>query len=254
MHDNSEQIVSYLSQYKEETPFWIENYTEGKNVSFIDIMSSRIGYYPGSGYDGMLMEIGNRSHTIHSFLYVDYLLTKHDLIEHLEKPNSVYGYHSIGRIEWKEEDILPNGPQVMNLSKCPRMNPLAFQPEKPYCFTEILERDSDKDDYWGSKRFAITFLCADAIAAYHQLFFGEYKKAPWLVLLQDHAFGCNYDKFGRGGLLDEIIKNSHIKPEYVLCADNTHIWDGYAKVEGIPSISGGMHQNSRSLYKADEIL
>ena len=160
----------------------------------------------------------------------------------------------IGRIEWKEEDILPNGPQVMNLSKCPRMNPLAFKPEKPYCFTEILERDSDKDDYWGSKRFAITFLCADGIAAYHQLFFGEYKKAPWLVLLQDHAFGCNYDKFGRGGLLDEIIKNSHIKPEYVLCADNTHIWDGYAKVEGIPSISGGMYQNSRSLYKADEIL
>ena len=129
MHDNKEQLVSYLSQYKDEVPFWLENYTEGNNVSFSDIMSSRIGYYPGSGYDGMLMEIGNRSQTVHSFLYVDYLLTKHDLIEHLEKPNSVYGYHSIGRIEWKEEDILPNGPQVMNLSKCPHMNPSAFQPE-----------------------------------------------------------------------------------------------------------------------------
>ena len=254
MHDNSEQLVSYLSQYKEEAPFWLENYTEGKDVSFLDIMSSRIGYYPGSGYDGMLIEICNRSQTIHSFLYVDYLLAKQDLIKHLAKPDSISGYHSIGRIEWQEKDIIPNGQHDINLSKCPHKNTLIFRPEKPYCFTEILERDSDKDDYWGSRRFAITFLCADAIATYHQLFFGEYKKAPWLVLLQDHAFGCNYDKFGRGGLLDEIIKNSHIKPEYVLCADDTLIWDGYAKVEGIPSISGGMHYNSRSLYKADEIL
>ena len=254
MLDNRKQLISYLSQYKEGTPLWLENYAEGSNVRFSDIMNSRIGYYPGSGYDGMLMEIGNRSQTIHSFLYVDYLLAKHDLIAHLAKPNSISGYHSIGRIEWQEKDIAPNAPHVVHLDKYPRSNPMTFRPERPYCFTEILERDSDKDNCWGAKRFAITFLCADGIATYLQLFCREYKKAPWLVLLQDHAFGCNYDNFGKGGLLDEIIRNSAIKPEYVLCGDNTHIWDGYTKIKDVPSISGGMHHNSRSLYKIDEIL
>lgn len=71
MIDNRGQFVSYLSQYDEEMPLWLETYKDGNKVSFSDIMSSRIGYYPGSEYDGMLMEIGNRSQTIHSFIYVD---------------------------------------------------------------------------------------------------------------------------------------------------------------------------------------
>lgn len=251
MTDNKAQFISYLSQYKEDMPLWLENYTDGSKVNFSDIMSSRIGYYPGSGYDGMLMEIGNKSQAIHSFLYVDYCLAKIDLIEHLAQPNSISGYHSIGRIEWQEKDIAPNAPHVMYLKRRPCSNLMAFCREQPYCFTEILERDSDKDDHWGAKRFAVTFLCEDGIATYLQLFCGEYKKAPWLVLLQDHGFGGNYDKFGfgRGGILDEIITNSKVKPEYVLCGDNTHIWDGYARIEGVPSIVGGMNHNSRTLHK-----
>lgn len=254
MIDNRGQFISYLSQYDEEMPLWLETYKDGNKVSFSDIMSSRIGYYPGSEYDWMLMEIGNRSQTIHSFIYVDYLLAKHDLIGHLEKPNSISGYHSIGRIEWQEKDMVPNGPHIMTFNINPRSNPMLFCPEQPYCFTEIMERDSDRDDAWGAKRFAITFICADGIATYYQLFCGEYKKEPWMFLLQDHGFGCNYDKFGKGGILDEIIKRSGIKPQYVLCGDNTYIWDGYTKIEGVPSILGGMHHNSRSLYIMDDVL
>lgn len=249
MIDNKAQLVSYLAQYKEEMPLWLKNYTGGNKVDFKDVMSSQIGYYPGSEYDGTLIEIGNRSHSIHSFLHVDYLLAKSDLIEHLSKPNSIYGYHSIGRIEWQEKDLVPNGQHVMQLNRLRGRNPVAFKPEQPYCFTEILERDDNRDDSWGAKRFAITFLCADGIATYLQLFCGEYKRAPWLVLLQDHGFGCNYDKFGKGGILDEIIEKSGIKSQFVLCADNTRIWDGYTKIDEVPPISGGMHRDSRFLYR-----
>lgn len=252
MLDHKINIISYLSQYKEEMPPWLKNYTDGSKVDFCDIMSSRIGYYPGSEYDGSLIEIGNSSHTIHSFLYVDYLLAKDDLIEHLEKPNSIHGYHRIGRIEWQEKDLIPNGPHSMHLNRLQGRDPMAFDPERPYCFTEILERDDNRDDYWGSERFAITFLCADGIASYLQLFCGEYKIAPWLVLLQDHGFGCNYDKFGKGGILDEIIEKTGVKSQYVLCADNTHIWDGYTKIEDIPPVSGGMHRHFRFLYRLSD--
>lgn len=45
-------INSYLSQYREEMPKWLENYSEKTPLSFSEIMSGRIGYYPGSGFDG----------------------------------------------------------------------------------------------------------------------------------------------------------------------------------------------------------
>ena len=169
-----------------------------------------------------------------------------------KKPNSIRGYHRIDRIEWQEKELIPNGPYSMHLNRLQGCDPMAFEPERPYCFTEILERDDNRDDCWGSEHFAITFLCADGIATYLQLFCGEYKKAPWLVLLQDHGFGCNYDKFGKGSILDEIIEKTGVKSQYVLCANNTHIWDGYTKIEDIPPVSGGMTRHLIFLYKLSD--
>lgn len=177
-------ISSYLSQFEEEIPIWLEEYKEGKTVSFSDIMAGRVAYYPGSGYDGTLIKVVNSSHAVHSYLYVDYGIGKEEMIKHLAKRNSIYGYHSIGRIEWSEKDILPNGQYPLNVNKEPRTpytGPLKSD-EKPYCFTEILERDPDKDEVFGAKRFSITFLFKDGIDTYYQLFCTEYKKA--------HGFSC----------------------------------------------------------------
>ena len=79
----------------------------------------------------------------------------------------------------------------------------------------------------------------------------QFVKAPWLFLLQDHGFGCNYDRFGKDGYLDAIIRESNIRPDYVICATNTHICDGYSRVEGTKETSGGMHNHERFLYKWD---
>jgi hypothetical protein len=76
----------------------------------------------------------------------------------------------------------------------------------------------------------------------------EYKKAPWIFLLQDHGFGGNYDKFGKGGLLDAIIKRNGIRPQFVICASNTRIWDGYEAHTELPPINDGM-RNPRMLYR-----
>ena len=119
--------------------------------------------------------------------------------------------------------------------------------EKPYCFTLIMERDEGQDDSRGAIHFAITFLLADCIATYYQLFVREYGKAPWIFLLQDHGLGCNYDCFGRGGILDSIIAKSGICPTFVLCGDNTRIWKGYNKVKGVLPICDGIHHR-RDLF------
>ena len=181
---------------------------------------------------------------------MDYGLGKEELIQHPSEPNSIYGYHSIGRIEWSEKDLMPNGQYPLNVSKAPRTpfrKPFKSD-EQPYCFTEIMERNPDKDEDFGARRFAVTFLFADGIATYYQVFCMEYKKAPWIFLLQDHGFGGNYDKFGKGGLLDAIIKRNGIRPQFVICASNTRIWDGYEAHAELPPINDGKH-NPRMLYR-----
>ncbi len=252
-HKQEVNVSTYLSHYKEEIPNWLQDYNAGSDVRFSDIMSGRVGYYPGSGYDGTLMKVANKSHTVHSFLYVDCGISKKDLTEHLADPYNILGYHRIGRIEWSEKDLMPNGQYPLNVNKRPLHNqdPNWFvdPKEKPYCFTDIMERDSHKDDTWGAERFAITFLFADGIATYYQLFCMEYKKAPWIMLLQDYAFGGNYDRFGKGGILDAIIAQNDIRPDFVLCADNTRIWDGYTKVNNVCPEFLGLLGSPRFLYE-----
>ena len=241
----------YLSNYREEEPAWIGKYLRGEQLTFKDIMSSRVAYYPGSGYDGTLLKEGNMSHSVHSFLYVDYGISRKELEHHLAQKNSIRGYHPIGRIEWEESDLLPNGQYPMNINKKPMFfEPKAFVDpnEKPYCFSLIMERDKDQDDSRGAEHFVITFLFADGIATYYQLFVKEYSKAPWIFLLQDHGLGGNYDRFGKGGLLDSIIVESSICPVFVICGDNTRIWKGYRRVKGVASVYGGMHHNRRDLF------
>ena len=136
---------------------------------------------------------------------MDYLITREELEREIP---GIKGYHSIGRVEYTERDMMPVG-QYPLINK-PRCEPTRFGDKhaKPYCFMEIMERDADRGNEWGAKRFAITFLYADGIMTYYQLFVREYCRAPWLFLLQDHGLGGNYDRFGKGGLLDAIISAS----------------------------------------------
>lgn len=247
-------IAKYLLRYKEELPQWLKEYWQGKEFSFSNIISGRVGYYPGSGFDGTLVKVGNMSHSVHSFLYVDYGIEKETMINHLSKPNSIRGYHSIGRIEWSERDIMPNRQYPFDIihykgQQIAQTAPVHYT-ETPYCFTEIMERDANRDDRWGAKRFALTLLCADGISTYYQLFCKEHCKAPWIFLLQDHGFGLNYDKFGKGGILDTIIKESEIRPTFVLCDKPTNVWDNYHLIPNLNPISRPFIKDKRSLYIA----
>lgn len=248
-------IITYLKDYREEEPEWIAKYLRGEEITFKDIMSSRIGYYPGSEFDGDLMKVGNKSHSVHSFLYVDYMLKRKELEDHLAEEGSIRGYHPVGQIEWQESDLMPNGQYPIDFDIRPKHaidgNPNTFVDpnEKPYCFSVIMERDEDQDKTRGAKHFVVTFLFADGIATYYQLFVKEYAKAPWLFLLQDHGFGGNYDEFGRGGILDEIIQKNHCYPQFVICATNTRMWRGYDQVPDVAPVYGGMHNHERHLFQ-----
>lgn len=235
-------------------PQWLKDYKPGDRVSFGDFMSSRIGYYPGSGDDGCLIKTCNMAHCVHCFIQVDYGIAEDMLKREAEEFNAFNGYRAIGRVDWSERDLAPHGQYAPNFRFTEpetRRAVEGFGRDKnvePYCFMEVYERNSDKGEDWGAERFAVTFLFADGIATYYQLFCREYRRAPWIFLLQDHGFGGNYAGFGRESLMERAMKANGCWPENVLCADNTGIWDGYGKVDSAPVI-GGMHANRRFLYK-----
>jgi hypothetical protein len=148
---------------------------------------------------------------------------------------------------------MPNGQYPLDINIRPlygEPNRFVRKGETPYCFSVVMERNEDKDDTWGAKHFVVTFLFADGIATYYQLFVKEYSKTPWLFLLQDHGWGGDYDKFGARGLLDRIIQRNHCFPTFVLCAGNTRIWRRYDKIEEVSPLEYG----NRYLYKIEAFL
>ena len=119
---------------------------------------------------------------------------------------------------------------------------------KPFCIMEIYERNKEKGDSWGAERLALTYLFADGITAYYELFVSQYEKAPWLFLLQDHGLGGNYNKFGKGGILDEIIQRYERFPTFVIRdVRSTSIWDGYYPILEVTAVFGGLHWKPRIL-------
>ena len=241
-------MIEYLKTYKEDMPQWLKDYKSGDFVPFSTFMAGRVGYYPGSYTDGTLIKVGNMSQSVHNFIRVDYWMDRQDLERHLSRPRCINGYHEIGRVEWKKEDILPHGeyPVLEIARRCPKD---WYDKDNPYHFLVIYERDKDRDDSWGAERFSVAFFMTDAIATYNNLFVNEYRKAPWIVLLQDHGLGGNYDRIGRDGILNGIIVRSGIKPEFVLLGHSTVLWEGYERVQGAKEVRGGMHCKRRSLHK-----
>ena len=228
-------IFSYLINYREEEPEYITRYLHGEQITFKDIMSSRVGYYAGyyqrCNCDGTLIKVGNKSHSVHSFLYAD-SVKRETLEEQIAKEGSFRGYHPVGKIEWQESDIMPSG-------RHPILKPIRNIQETPYCFSLVMERDEDKDDTWGADHFVVTFLFADGTATYYQLFVKEYSRAPWLFILNEGY---------KGTIFERDIERSRCYPQFAIFASQNSIWEGYEKVKDVSPVYGEFRKR-RDLYK-----
>lgn len=244
-------IEDYLNGKKEATPEWLKKYQSGDNLSFKEMMSSgRNLYYPGSGYDGQPIKTFNKAHFAHKFFYVDYGINKEQMVDELSKDNALKGYKIIGVIEYQEQDLTPNGwkPHYEPTEEEMRdMEVFSGEFKNPYCLVFIFERTEEYSFEHGADRIAVVCIKGDGIATYDALF-ANYNRKPDILVLQDHGFGGNYNCFGRGGALEQIAVTTNCFPEFILCADNTNIWQNYTKVENTSHV-GKTHM--RWLFRRD---
>jgi hypothetical protein len=245
----------YLKNFQEDIPAWLDNYNQDTPFNYEDFFNSRVVYYPGSGTDGHAVKLFGKSHSAHCFVYIDYFVDQSDIERQLSN-EGFRGYETIVRLQLSERDLVPDGwapgatfhnDSISRGGLVSRRGLVA-----PFGFLEILQRKSNYGQDHGARRLAIVFLGADAIASYDALFCQTNSPAPpFALLLQDHGFGGNYDRFGRGGLLSKIAERAKCFPEFLVVAEWTDPWDNYSQIEGLTPDKGGMHDSKRYLYRRD---
>ena len=84
-------MIKYLSKHHAPMPRWLsrfdpKRYPRAKKESAIRnfLASERLVFYPGSGTDGQPTTIFSQSHAAHTFVYVDYLITRESVLSQLD--------------------------------------------------------------------------------------------------------------------------------------------------------------------------
>jgi len=232
-------------------PGWLAAFRRGDRLHAGQLFESRVVYYPGSGTDGHPVAMFGAAHSAHCFVYVDYAVDEGMIEAHLEEssPNRFKGYHVFASLSLKESDIVCGGwiphLEAGEVSRAPPR----FATTKPYGSLVLLERDVSHDDNHGPERLAILFLGADGIATFDALFCQVWSKGVFAILLQDHGFGGNYDKFGRGGLMETIADRSNVWPTWLLVGDGTEPWKDFRRVPELDGDRGGVHRTPRYLHE-----
>lgn len=242
-------IKEYFKDATEQTPNWLKEYKKGDKPAFKEIFNGgRIVYYPGSGYDGQPIKTFNIAHYAHTFFYVDYLIDRENIINALTEDHAFNGYKNIGIIEYQERDLSPRGWTPHYHPTPEEMEDMRYHHANSgdsYCLVFVFEREPNLDGEHGCDRFAVVTLKADGIATFDALFANNHK-APDVLILQDHGFGCNYNYFGRGGALNQIADATNCYPLFTMVADNTDSWENYEKV---PDVHHALGSHMRWLYK-----
>lgn len=251
-------MVEFLSQHAQACPDWLRAVTPGGPLPLQAFLKERTVFYPGCGLDGHPMKVFGSARAAHCFVYADYWMKRDDVVAAIDgcRPDTgVRGYRPVARFDLRLQDFPVRWEPGMSRF-APREVPWTYQNAvKPYAFLQVWERLPEMGPSWGADRLAMLMLGADAHAVYEGLFCQPGGATQlYGILLQDHGFGGNYDRFGRDGLSARIAQHYQVFPEWQLVADaNTRAWDGYARVADVESSFGsGRHRFLHRRVKAKE--
>lgn len=227
-------IESYFKSNKELMPAWLLSYRRTSTLDFKEILSGRLVYYAGSALDGEVIKTFNTAHAAHTYIYVDYMLQKERVVNHI-KGRGLLGYkvYHLREFDLNNLKISDEHQETMHAIEKERDALTNDFSINEYGLLAIFERLPEFNENHGAERIALIYLSTDAVTAYLKLFNKE--RAPFINVLQDHSMGGNYTTFGRHGLLEKISIKHSIKPLYSYVGSNTRPWSNYARLGVAPT-------------------
>lgn len=195
-------------------------------------------YYPSCGFDGGIVKDCNtlgRDFGINSFIYCDYATGEKAF---RKEQNTFLGYHILGSRSVTHLELIPNGwqpqfPPKFNLEEYQRYR----DTWKPFINWVVYERDDNRDDNHGQKRFSLLYLGGEGIATYQALYWSNRTSPKAFAIIQSgEGFGFNWTDFRKkDGELAWVVNNNPFgHPEIIYYggagsdyADS--LWDVYLK-------------------------
>ena len=248
-------LITGLKQDPEPLPEWLRQSSPGFDRE--SFFGSRTVYYPGAGNDGQPVKLCSHAHAAHAFVYVDYgvaISRIREWVRGVDDPG-FRGYRVEHEEEVEESVLRPGGwtPHANPSARKERAEQHACVP--PFSLYVVFRRDEDHEDTHGPERFAVLFIGCDGHATYDALYCrNDGTPPPFLVVVQDHGFGGNYDTFGAGGLLERIACGASVYPRYLLVGqrgDRYKPWAGFRNTSAAAE-PGGEHAIPRRLYVREE--
>ena len=242
-------IVDILQREPETQPDWL--YAQKlPRFDRNEFFRSRTVYYPGSGNDGQPVMLCALSRAAHAFVYVDQEVDWNTLSKRLTDPDQGFrGYALAHHEKVTEKDLRPGGwtPHIVK-DEARGANYFRDAFTKPFAHFAVLDRQHGDEEH-GPRRLTILFVGGDGFASYDALYCQEDDTPPpFLAVIQDHRRGGNYDRFGQGGLLERIARRTGVLPEFLLTAECSKPWSGYAGT-GADAELGGQGKHPRRLYR-----
>lgn len=235
------QIHDYLrTRFKEPEPPWLQladrlDEPEVRRQFLEGFFASRIVYYPGAGSDGQPVHLFNKTHAAHAFIYVDQWSSREEVHEMMTPSPGVRsrgfrGYRVLAVCDLAPSELAPY-PLQAHVDSFEILGARDFVRggrDYGYAALYVFERLPEFGDDHGARRFALIYLKADGFAAYDALFCQHGSIArPFCVVVQDHGFGGNWNRWDRGGLLEEIAVRASVRPPLLLVAHSSEEWEGY---------------------------
>ena len=232
-------MIEYLKQFEIRTglPRWLTEYQPGDRLPLDQVLRERIFFYPGSALDGQPIRTFNMSRSAFVFLYADYMFDRESVVCEC-RANGLRGYRILDTYELPMEELIP-----MDEYRQP-----PFGRPETFCQVFVFEKDSSGETVEGAERLVLIYACVDAFYLYRRLF-AERNIVPFGILLEDYGLGCNYDRFGEGGIMSRCARRYKNYPRFLLCRENSLAWRGYRQIPGLQPEYGGMHYYGRYLYE-----
>jgi len=156
----------------------------------------------------------------HSFVYVDYRVSRERLDSALKYPGFL-GYDKLGQRNVSARELVPHG-WIPTLPNPEDGNPEKYKDwieTKPFCQWVVFERQPGRQANHGPQRFSLLDLCADGVAAYQALYVANKLKPEFLAIIQPGTgFGGNWTNFNdeKKILARTVLGNPAGRPDYLV--------------------------------------